>query len=130
MNQPLTHTVLSAENEIFTGRGGVSRENRCRGFIPAFYDTHSCQAIVSRFANGAPAPLHVLEGLPEEWVVARDKSGRVAAVKDFVIAGFIQHGRFYTREQAAQAVSHYWVTRAQESEEREGNGVSDNESRF
>lgn len=104
MNQPLTYTVLSMESELFTGRGGVSQENRSRGFIPAFYDTHSCQAVVSRFANGAPAPLHVLEGLPEEWVVARDKSGRVAAVKDFVIAGFIHQGRFYTREQAAQAV--------------------------
>jgi hypothetical protein len=36
--------------------------------------------------------------------VERDSSGRVMAVKSSVIAGFIYHGRFYTREQAAWAI--------------------------
>jgi hypothetical protein len=44
----------------------------------------------------------VLDGLPEEWIIERDPSGRVVAVKASVVAGFIYHDRFYTREQAAQ----------------------------
>ena len=62
--------------------------------------------MISRFVNGTTAPLHILEGLPEAWVVARDASGQVTAVKDSVIAGFLRQGKFYTREQAAQAVRH------------------------
>ena len=106
MKQSLSYAVLREENQIFAGSGGVSRGNRTYGFIPAFYDTQSCQAVVSRFANGTPAPVHVLDGVPKEWVERRDPSGRIAALKNTVIAGFLHQGRFYTREQAARAVSH------------------------
>jgi hypothetical protein len=61
------------------------------------------QAELSRFADGRPAPMHLLEGLPDLWVVERDTQGRVSALKDTVIAGFIRGGLFYTREQAAAA---------------------------
>lgn len=54
MNQPLTYTVLSTENEIFRGRGGVSQENHSRGFIPAFYDTHSCPGRGFAFCEWRP----------------------------------------------------------------------------
>jgi len=102
---PMTNTVLRAENERFAGSGGASQGNRTRGFLPAFYDRHSCQAVLSRFANGTPAPIHVLEGMPEAWVVERDRTGRVIAVKSSVIAGFLYEGRFYTRIEAARIVS-------------------------
>lgn len=58
MNQPLSYAVLRKENQTFAGSGGVSQENRARGFIPAFYDTQSGKAGVSRFRNGTPAPIH------------------------------------------------------------------------
>lgn len=104
MKPLLSDEVLRKENGLFAGSGGVSQENRTRGFIPAFYDILSSQITISRFANGAPAPIHMLEGLPEEWVVARDRSGKVAAVRSTVIAGFLHQGRFYTRAQAARAL--------------------------
>jgi hypothetical protein len=104
MAQSLSNAVLRKQNQIFKGTGGVSEKNRSQGFIPAFYDSKSHQARISRFANGTPAPVHILDGLPEEWIVECDPSGRVMAVKASVIAGFIYHGRFYTREQAAWAV--------------------------
>ena len=99
-------SILRQENRRFAGSGGVSEENRVRAFVPAFYDACSCRVVISQFASGAPAAIHLLEGLPEEWVVSRDLCGRVAAVRDSVIAGFLREGQFYTREQAAQAVSH------------------------
>jgi hypothetical protein len=102
MARSLSNSALRQQNQIFKDTGGISEKNRSQGFIPAFYDSQSHQAHISRFANGVPAPIHVLDGLPEEWIIERDPSGRVMAVKASVIAGFIYHGRFYTREQAAQ----------------------------
>jgi hypothetical protein len=107
MKQPLSDEVLRRENQLFVGSGGLSEQNRAHRFVPAFYDTQSRKAAASCFANGTPAPMHVLEGLPREWVVQRDTSGRVVAVKESVIAGFLYQGAFYTREQAALAV-HPW----------------------
>ena len=106
MKRLLSYPAFYQENRWFAGSGGVSRENRAPGFVPACYATCSHQTVISRFANGATAPLHILEGLPEAWVMARDASGRVTAVQDSVIAGFLRQGKFYTREQAAQAVRH------------------------
>jgi len=104
MKNPFSISWLRTENRSFKGTGGVSQENRSLGFIPAFYDSQSHQALVSRFANGTPAPIHVLDGLPVEWVLRRDPSGRVTAVRGSVVAGFLYGGRFYTREEAARAL--------------------------
>ena len=104
MKQPLSDERLGRESRQFTGSGGLSEQNRAYGFIPAFYDTQSRKAMASCFANGTLAPIHVLEGLPQEWVRQRGPSGRVVVAKDSVIAGFLYQGKFYTREQAALAV--------------------------
>jgi hypothetical protein len=68
-------------------------------------DTESGVAVVSRFADGRPAPIHVLDGLPEGWVRCRNASGQVAMARAGVIAGFIRGGRFYTREEAARMLA-------------------------
>lgn len=106
MTRLMTREVLQEENLVYVGTGGVSQENHSRGFLPAFFDIELEIGVFSRFADGSLAPVHVLDGLPEEWVVERDDTGRVRTVKDSVIAGFIREGYFYTREQAAEAVRH------------------------
>lgn len=50
--------------------------------------------------DGSP-PFHLLEGLPNELVLTRCPNGGVATVKAAVVSGFVRHGRFYTREEAA-----------------------------
>jgi hypothetical protein len=104
MNKLLTTETLRRQNLAFVGTGGISQENRSVGFQPAFHDLASGRSALARFADGSPAPMHLLDGLPEEWVVQRDTTGRVIAIKDTVIAGFLRNGRFYTREQAAAAL--------------------------
>ena len=106
MNNLLTRETLRKQNLAFVGTGGVSDENRSSGFRPAFFDTVTGRAVLARFGDGRPAPMHLLEGLPDEWVAERDAAGRVRAIKDSVIAGFVRNGRFYTREQAAAAALH------------------------
>src|SRR5437667_2525773 len=97
---------LEQENVVFHGTGGRSQENGSSGFLPAFFDVQTETIYPSRFADGRPAPFHMLDGLPEEVVVTRSASGRAATVKASVISGFIRDGLFYTREAAAAAVAH------------------------
>ena len=103
--QMLSVAVLKEQNKCFMRTGGRSQENRSEGFRPAFSDTKTGTVYPSCFADGRPAPMHMLDGLPSDVVVARNESGRVISVKDSVIAGFVKAGQFYTREQAAAAVT-------------------------
>jgi len=105
MNRALTHAGLTKENLAYAGTGGVSGGNRTAGVIPAFCDTATGRGEPSRLADGTPAPMHLLCGLPREWMVTRGKGDGVIAVKETVIAGFLHAGVFYTREQAAQTLA-------------------------
>ena len=97
----LSPRVLDLENQRFHGTAGVSLGNRPLGFRPAFLDQCSGAVHLSRFADGRPAPMHLLAGLPAELVARRTCTGQVAALKPSVVAGFVLDDRFYTRQQAA-----------------------------
>lgn len=101
----MTLNSLKQQNQRFKGTGGLSQENRSSGFLPAFSDTSTGTIYLSRFADGRLAPMHLLDGLPAEVVVDRSASGRVKAVKKTVVAGFVRDDQFFTREQAAAAVT-------------------------
>lgn len=105
MNKLLTRYRLRRQNDEFAGSGGVSSASRSLGFIPAFRDSETGQIYRSCFQDGTPAPCHLLEGLPAALGVMRDADGRIVAVKGTVVVGFLHAGRFYTREEAASAVS-------------------------
>lgn len=97
----LTVMKLLAHNQRFAGTAGVSAENRAQGFRPAFFDIDKGSVHLSRFSDGRPAPVHVLDGLPGDVVVRRMHGGRVVAVKPSLVSGFVRENRFFTREQAA-----------------------------
>ena len=105
MTRMMTTERLRKENLAYEGTGGTSAGNNSAGFVPAFCDTTTGRVVPSRLEDGSPAPLHLLGGLPEEWVVARGDNDQVLAVKDTVIAGFLRDGAFYDRTQAADAVA-------------------------
>lgn len=96
--------TLANENRRFLGTGGRSEENSGLGFLPAFRDQDDGTVYRSCFADGRPAPFHLLDGLPE-GLVARGESGRVIAAKGSLVSGFVRGGCFYTRDEAAAAVS-------------------------
>ena len=105
MGHTMNAEMLRQENLAFHGTGGVSAGNRSVGFRPAFCDAQTAAVYLSRFADGQPAPFHLLDGLPDEVVLLRNATGRVAAVKDSLVSGFVLDGCFYTREQAARKVA-------------------------
>ena len=102
MKKLMSKATLQSENRAHLGTGGRSQENAGLGFAPAFYDYSTCTIHLSRFANGQPAPFHVLDGLPDEAVRMRTPDGRVIAGKSTLISGFVRAGYFYTRSAAAR----------------------------
>ncbi len=105
MPRVMTTSRLERENRRYAHSGGVS-ENCCgQGFRPAFVDRATGILYLSRNPNGTVAPFHRLDGLPAEVIEARDPTGRVVAVKPSIEAGFERGGVFYSRAQAADAVS-------------------------
>ncbi len=98
----LSKTALVQENRQYRGTKAISEGCRESGFVPAFYDTLSDRSTISCFADGTPAPIHLLEGVPAEWVSEYDAEGHVASLRPGVIAGFLRDGRFYTREEVAR----------------------------
>jgi hypothetical protein len=110
MKRVMNETVLRKENATFAGTGGRSEENRNLGFRPAFFDFATQTMYLSRFANGRPAPFHILDGLPEEVVVDRSPTGRVISAKATLLSGFERNGFFYTRTAAARAAAE-WTCR-------------------
>lgn len=96
---------LRAQNASYAGTAGVSLNNRGAGFVPAYRNTSTGQTVISRFADGKPSPVHVLEGLPDDWVAERAATGEVRQVSAHVVAGFVRDGVFYTREAAARMVA-------------------------
>jgi hypothetical protein len=101
MSLSLTKTSLALETARYRGTGGVSENNRSRGFQPAFIDRETEAVHLSRFPDGRLAPCHLLDGLPAELVLARNEQGRVTRVKSSVASGFVHDQRFYTRDEAA-----------------------------
>jgi hypothetical protein len=100
----LTRSSLRRQSSGYRGTGGVSEENHGYGFAPAFLDVETGIIYLARFANGNPAPMHLMDGLPDELILSRAESGAINAIKGTVIAGFLRQDRFFTREQAARAV--------------------------
>lgn len=107
----MTQQRLELENVRYRGTGGVSQNRSC-GFRPAFMDTRTRAVYLSRFTDGRPAPFHILDGLPDELVLARNPGGRGVIVKASVVSGFIREGLFYSRD---EAIAHAATVRAPES---------------
>ena len=103
--KPLSTERLHEENRVHARTGGRSEDNCGLGFRPAFLDFETQTIYECRFANGMPAPFHVLDGLPDEVVIDRTPAGRVVAAKATLISGFVRHGFFYTRSAAARAAA-------------------------
>lgn len=101
MARPLSANQLVRENRAYQGTGGVSTENRCAGFRPAFLDSTTGTIYLSRNPDGSLACFHRLDGLPDAVVASREPSGRIVCLKTCVVAGFERDGRFYSRDEAA-----------------------------
>jgi hypothetical protein len=63
--------------------------------LPAFQDLETGETHLSMHSDGSLATVHLLEGLPDTWILERNRRGQVMAVKESVVAGFVRSGEFY-----------------------------------
>jgi len=96
---------LAQQNRAYAGTGGTSEGNQAHRFTPAYRDAESGKVATSRFADGRPAPIHMLTGLPEEWFIEHIKN-KAPKLKNSIIVGFTRDNKFYTRAEAAKACAH------------------------
>ena len=106
MRGVLSDMALREENRLYANTRGISQNNGSLGFSPGYLNRLSGEWVLSRFSDGSPAPVHVLDGLPESWVSARDAKGHVTEVNAEVVSGFVRDDRFYTREEAMRSAAH------------------------
>ena len=101
----MTPETLRQENSHFKNTGGISQNNAHASFRAAFKDERTGQVYLSRFANGAVAPIHLLDGLPNQLVKSSSKDGRVVRARKSLTSGFERMGDFFTRSEAAAALA-------------------------
>ena len=77
------------------------------GFRPAFLDFATMSIYPSRSADGRAAPIHVLDGLPDEVIAIRTPCGRVIATKATLVAGYERRGFFYTQAAVIRATQEW-----------------------
>ena len=100
---PLTPATLRRQNHGPCRFGARSHQNHSAGFRPAFQDPDTGHSYLSRYADGSPAPFHLLDGLPRRLLAPGDDQ-RAFAINTQMIAGFLLGTHFYTRDQAAAAI--------------------------
>jgi len=107
VNQPtLTLDDLIHQNQAYEGTGGTSQGNHGQGFSPAYMDAETGKIVASTFTDGRPAPIHLLCGLPEEWVLGHTSSSEAPRLKASIVVGFVRGDQFYTRAEAAKVCAH------------------------
>lgn len=107
INQPtLTQDDLAHQNQAYAGTGGTSQGNHEQGFSPAYMDATTGKIVASKFTDGRPAPIHLLCGLPEEWMLEQINNGHALQLKNSIVVGFVRGDKFYTRAEAAKACAH------------------------
>ena len=98
MKRIMSESQLRDENTAYAGTGGVSGACSQPSFRPAFLDFGTCTIYMSRFSDGRLAPIHVLDGIPQE-VLAKGR----------LISGFERGGFFYTRRMVAKACEEWRI---------------------
>ena len=102
-DQQVTQRTLRSENHQFANTCGLSKNNACHNFVPAFRNEETGEVALAKFADGRLAPMHIILGLPDSWATAHNARGQISAIASCVIAGFVRAGQFYTRAEAAAA---------------------------
>ena len=95
----ISSTALEKQESTYRKISGMNMSDLCVGFIPAFRDMDTHETHLSVTQEGNISPIHLIEGLPLEWVTEWDIAGHAKTLKRSVIAGFFRGDQFFTLEQ-------------------------------
>jgi len=69
------------------------------GMQPAFQHALTGESHLAQIEKGVPSPFYGFAGLPDHWIVERDKSGNAIALHPDVIAGYWRDAKFIALSQ-------------------------------
>lgn len=72
-----------------------------RGFLPAFRHIETGEIRLCRQADGCLSRHHLLDSLPDDWILERDAGGRPATLVSQVEPGFLRGIQFWTLQNLA-----------------------------
>lgn len=72
------------------------------GMQPAFLNPRTGEAHLSQNEDGLPSQDYGFSGLPDEWIVERDESGKPTALHPDIIAGYWRDARFVALSQLSR----------------------------
>lgn len=85
-------------------RAGVRRfdsSGLVSGFLPAFRHLETGEIRLCQLDDGRISRRHLLDSLPDDWILERDASGRPAALVSEVEPGFLRGIQFWTLQNLA-----------------------------
>lgn len=74
----------------------LAKSGLMTGFLPAFRHLETGEVRLCRMENGQISRDHLLDGLPEHWIVDRDAGGRPSALVYAIEPGFMRGAEFWT----------------------------------
>lgn len=95
----ISSVALEKQQATYQKLSGMNISDLCVGLIPAFRDLSTDETHLSLSSDGQVSPIHLVEGLPLEWVREWDMKGYPKSLKPGIVAGFFRGEKFYTLEQ-------------------------------
>jgi hypothetical protein len=92
----LTVAELKEQRGTYQTVSGKSLSDLCIGFMPAFRDVTTGETHLALRPDGSLSPVHLIDGLPSNWVSKWDSNGRAMGLKSTIVAGFFRGERFYS----------------------------------
>lgn len=91
--------ALEKQQKTYQKISGTNISDLCVGFIPAFRDLSTNETHLSITPEGRVSPIHLIDGLPLDWVTEWDLEGYPKSLKSGIIAGFFRGENFFTLEE-------------------------------
>jgi len=71
------------------------------GFLPAFRHLETGETRLCQLENGRISKFHLLDSLPDDWILERDAGGRPVTLVSQVEPGFLRGIQFWTLQNLA-----------------------------
>lgn len=100
----MTHQQALEQQGTYYKFNGAIFSDASFGFLPAFKNIKDQQIHLSTDSFGKISVMHLLDGLPDCWVLEKDAQGKALTLRAEIIAGFMRNNEFYTLSEIIHVV--------------------------
>lgn len=93
------------EFQMLEGQMSIPALKRFSAILPAFRNTTTGETHLSCDGDGVPAPVHMIENLPRNWLKCNVDQTR-CILRENVEKGYVVLGHFFNQEDASSLLPH------------------------